>query len=122
MPDEVDTPPVEVLTPPVEVEMRPLDVEVDPPDDELELEMVMLAPLELPPPKKPPEKKPPPKPKPPDPPMTTGTPLLPPELPTATGGGAGGGMNIGGMMVRVVTAWPAGAAQAMRRTVRRTTR
>ena len=43
-------------TPPVEVEMLPLDVEVEPPEEEVELEIVMLAPLELPPPKKPPAK------------------------------------------------------------------
>jgi len=75
--------------------------------------------LELPP-KKPPEKKPPPKPKPPpEEPPTTTTPLLPP-LDAIIGGGGGGGTNIGGTMVRVVTV--AGAAQTVRRTVRRTTR
>ncbi len=80
----------------------------------------MLAPLLALLPTKPPEKKPPPKPKPPPPePPTTTRPELPPLLASATGGG-GGGANIGGMMVRVVTA--AGAGQATRRTVRRTTR
>jgi len=80
--------------------------------------VITLPPLELEPPKKPPEKKPPPKPKPPDEPPTT---TMPPEPPLeATTGGGGGGANIGGMMVRV-TVW-VGAAQPIRRTVRRTTR
>jgi len=109
---EVELPPVEL--PPVEVELPP--VEVEPP--ELVLEMT-TPPVELPP-KKPPEKKPPPKPKPPPPePPTTTMPPLPPLLATATGGG-GGGANMGGMIVRV-TVW-VGAAQAIRLTVRRTTR
>ena len=87
----------------------------------LRLSIVMLVPpleLELPP-KKPPAKKPPPKPKPPEEPPTTTMPPEPPLDATATGGG-GGGANIGGMMVRV-TVW-VGAAQPIRRTVRRTTR
>jgi hypothetical protein len=83
--------------------------------------VTILPPLDELPPKKPPEKKPPPKPKPPppeEPPTTTMPP--PPLLPTATGGGGGGGANIGGMIVRVTVC--VGAAQATRRTVRRTTR
>jgi hypothetical protein len=53
-------------------------------------------------------------------PPTTTTPLLPPLLATIWGGG-GGGAKTGGTIVRVVTVW-AGAGQAVRRTVRRTTR
>jgi hypothetical protein len=71
------------------------------------------------PPKKPPEKKPPPKPKPPDePPITIGTP--PPLLLATAIGGGGGGAKTGGMIIRV-TVW-VGAAQAVRRTTRRTSR
>ncbi len=117
-PLEVETPPVEVETPPVEVE-TPLEVEVEPPD--VDTVTTVLPPVELPP-KKLPEKKPLPKPKPGPllPPMSKagGPPVL---LATATGGGGGGGTNIGGTMVRVVTP-AAGAGQATRRTVRRTTR
>ncbi len=83
---------------------------------------ITVPPLDELPPKKPPEKKPPPKPKPPlEPPTMIGTPLEPLE-PTAIGGGGGGGANIGGMIIREVVTPAAGAAQATRRTVRRTTR
>lgn len=116
-PLEVETLPLEVETPPVEVE-TPLDVEVDPPV--LETVMSVRPPPELPP-KKPPAKKPPEKP-PLVPPTTTG--MAPPPLLAIAIGGGGGGANIGGMMVRVVTApaVAAGAAQVTRRTVRLTTR
>ncbi len=106
--------------PPVEVEVEPPEVEVEPPD--VETVIVVLPPVELPPTKLP-LKKPAPKPlpKPEPPPITIGTPPLA-LLATATGGGGGAGMNIGGTMVRVVVTCGAGAAQATRRTVRRTTR
>ncbi len=112
----------------------PLEVEVDPPEL-VEAVMMTLPPLELDPPKKPPLKKPPPKPKPAPPlPPTTTRPLLPPELAipiSATGTGAGTkGIGCGVMVrvtVRVPTVAPAPrvrpvAMQAVRLTVRRTTR
>ena len=81
--------------------------------------VIVVPPLVELPPKKPPEKKPPPKPKPPEEPPTTTMPPEPPLDATATGGG-GGGANMGGMMVRVTVC--VGAAQPIRRTVRRTIR